>query len=297
MLTYFYKLIMKITVLEPKGYCAGVKNAIALAEQTKNKYSDREVFVYGNLVHNQVVIDHLTSLGIKTITYNDMLNDFVNLVPNNSVVIFTAHGHNVHLNKIAEDKGCIVIDAICPKVKHNLDLISNELKNHKKVVYIGQEKHPETIGALSLSNDVILYSIDKPNNYLKSTNDDLLVINQTTLNISEITNHYDFIKSFIPNARFQDEICAATRFRQEAIRNLDLDVDLVLVLGDKSSSNTNKLIDISLKYNSNIPCFLISSLNDISKDLVCNKKHIVISSGSSTPPDFVDNVCSLIKSY
>lgn len=274
---------MKVTILDPKGYCGGVSRAISLALQVKKEHPTEDIYILGMLVHNLEVIDNLKSRGFL-LAYN------IDEVKPGSILIFTAHGHDIKLDEEAQALNLKTFDAICPIVSKNLQTIQKELHNHHQVIYIGYRSHPETIGALSLSSDVILYQVGESLDYGKVTDESPLVINQTTLNYSSLKDIHREIRIRLPFARFEDEICHATRTRQEAIINLPLDVDAILVVGGRNSSNTLRLLEIAKQVHPNIPSYFLQKVDDLPLSSLQNKNHIVISSGASTPPETIDAI-------
>lgn len=282
---------MNVTILEPQGYCAGVTNAINIALKAKKVNKDKNVYILGMLVHNQKVINELTELGITTLYRDNKLDEeLLYSLQDESIVVFSAHGHKKNLDDIANSKRFKVYDATCPKVQNNLRIIENDIKNNHKVIYIGHKNHPEALAALSISENVVFYDIKGEFNYKQVKDKSPLVINQTTLNTKELKEIYIDIIVHLPKARIMDEICPATRLRQEALVNINKDVDLILVIGDKNSSNTNRLIEIAKSNHPTIDSYLISDLEEL-KDIDINKKkHVAIASGASTPKKEIDKI-------
>ena len=281
---------MKVEILNPKGYCAGVSNAIKIAKTVRETYQDKGVYVLGMLVHNNFVVQSLEKLNIKSV------ND-INDIPNGNVVVFTAHGHKEELDEIAKKKNLFAIDSVCPKVQSNIKMIKDELSKGHQIIYIGQKGHPETEACLSLSKDVILYSKNILENYYSINDDSPLVINQTTLNIIDIKSIHEEILKVFPKARLANEICGSTRLRQEAIKNLTSDVDLIIVVGDNKSSNTKRLLEVAKQVHPEIESFMISEVKELNNVPWQNKNHIVISSGASTPEEIIDEVYKTIVNY
>ena len=289
---------MKLTVINPIGYCAGVTNAINIALKARENNPNKLIFVIGMLVHNEQVVKLLSSKNITTL-YRDKQTDekLIKSIPENSIVIFSAHGHDYKLDKLCESRKLKVLDTTCPKVKHNIDIINKEIKDGHQVIYIGHNKHPEALAALAISNDVIFYETKLGTKYSLIKDDSPIVINQTTLNTMELVNIHNEIKSHIPNARFEDEICNTTRLRQEGIKNLPDDVDLIIIIGDSNSSNTKRLFEIANTVHNNTLSILVSSLDDLDKSVLENKKHIAIASGASTPSETINDMINFIKNY
>lgn len=285
----------KITVLNPKGYCSGVSRAIYIALKARNENPGKEVYVLGELVHNSIVIKLLKDKNIKTL-YGKNKIDNINLLENNSVIVFTAHGHEKELDKISIKKNLIVYDATCLKVKSNMDKIENKIKEGASVIFIGQEGHPEVNAALSISPQVYLYDINKPFNYYKITNNKIFVINQTTLNFTKINDIFLNIKKYFPFAEISNEICNTTRIRQNSIIEIPSDTDLIIVVGDQISSNSNKLLEIAKESHPSINSILIKDKNDLNNIDILKYNNIYIVSSASTLPETVDELKDYIIS-
>lgn len=288
---------MQIDILSPNGYCYGVKRAINLALDIKKENPNKKVYVLGMLVHNNYVCDFLLKNQIFTIDVPpNKYKEVLLKLKSDDIVIFTAHGHDIELDQIIKDKKIQSYDAICPMVKHNNDLIKNALEKGKKVIYIGQENHPEAIGALSMSNDIIFMTnklldlsyYDKKLNYF--------VINQTTLNIEELKGIHKDLKSIFPNIEIADEICAATRLRQQIILQLT-GYDVLLVVGSLKSSNTNKLYELATNKLPDISTFRIESLKDIPFNKLDKQQKIAITGGTSTPSKLLQLIKEEITNY
>ena len=286
---------MKVTLLNPSGYCAGVTNAINIALEAKRMNKDKDVYILGMLVHNDLVIDELTKLGITTL-YRDGKSDenILYSLPDHSIIVFSAHGHQKQLDDIAREKQFVVYDATCKKVKHNLELIEKEIHDGHEVIYIGHKNHPEALAALSLDNKVHFYDIKEEFDYKRIKDKSPLVINQTTLNTKELKEIYVDIIVHRPKARISDEICAATRLRQESLIALEDDVDLILIIGDTKSSNTNRLLEIAKSYHPDIDSILLSDLEEVKK-LEIKSHHIVVASGASTPRNEIDKIVKYLE--
>lgn len=285
---------MLVTILKPQGYCSGVKKAIDLALEVKANNLDKEVYILGMLVHNDQVINFLTQKNIHTIISENKI-EAINSLNKGDILIFTAHGHELFLDDLAKRKGLIVYDAICPKVRQNLTFINEEINNGHQVIYIGKKGHPEAKSALSVSQDVFLFNKDDEFIYTNIKDESPLVINQTTLNILELKEiHQDIIKH-IPQARFKDEICFTTRQRQQAIKELPNDVDALLIVGDKRSSNTLKLYEIAKKCHPNLYIKHVQNFDEININELKNKNHVAIGSGASTPSDMIDKLAEILR--
>lgn len=281
---------MKVEILKPTGYCAGVNNAILMAVRARKENPDKGVYVLGMLVHNNFVVKHLEEQNILSAKSIDD-------IPGGNVIIFSAHGHKEELDAIAKKKNLIIYDSVCPKVLNNIKLIKENLVQGHQIIYIGQEGHPEAEACLSLNKKVILFHKNILKNYQLISDDSPLVINQTTLNILDIQDIHKSILESFPHARLADEICGSTRLRQVAIQNIDKDVDLIIVVGDINSSNTRRLLEISKQCHPHIESIMISDESELKEETFINKNHIVISSGASTPMEIINAVYNKVLNY
>ena len=278
---------MKVSILEPSGYCVGVERAMKIAIETKQNNPSKSVVVLGMLVHNEDSLKELEKHGIKTIyKQNCSYEQLIDQILKPSIVILTAHGHSKSIEDKLIKNGHKIVDATCPFVKNSFD----EIKKAKDYVfYIGVKNHPEALAALSLSNKVIL--IDAKDAKIPVVEcDSPLVISQTTLSKYEISHIYDEIKKNYANAKFLDGICNASTKRQEALMNIPNDVDLIYVVGGTNSNNSKTLFSLAKKYYPNKMVLLVSNANDINKKDLFGLSHIAISSGASTPKEIINEI-------
>ena len=287
---------MKVTLIKPQGYCAGVNNAIKIALKAKEEHPDEDVYVLGMLVHNELVINELKERGITTLDRKDQSDEtMLYSLKDGSIVVFSAHGHKKELDKIATEKHFIIYDATCPIVQRNLSIIQNELNSNHQIIYIGHEGHPEAEAALSIDKDVYFYNPKKEFDYSKIKDKHVFVINQTTFNINELKELYIDIIVHKPKARIENEICNATRLRQEAIINLKEDVDMILIIGDNASSNSKRLLEIAKTSHPNIESHLINNLEQL-KEMKIKSTYVAIASGASTPMSEIDKIVKYLES-
>ena len=284
---------MKVSLIKPQGFCSGVLKAVSIAKKAKAEHPDKNVYILGMLAHNKTLTDDLAKEGLITL---DDTNEFaaIDSLNQGDVLIFTAHGHGDAIEEKAKSKGLIIYDATCFKVKSNLEKIKKETSEGHQVIYIGQKGHKETNAALSVSENVSLYDTQLLINYYLITDKNPYVINQTTLNYKSLDKYYSDILSHIPGARIENEICAATRLRQEAVTKIDPDTDLIIVVGHQKSSNSNKIFEIA-KFN--YPNALVVMVNDLSElKGVEGKKKAAVISGASTPQYVVDEIYNYLLS-
>ena len=281
---------MKITVLEPSGYCSGVERAMKIAIETKENNPSKNVVVLGMLVHNEDSLNTLQKHGITTIyDKNSSLEELIDQINEPSIVILTAHGHA----KIVEEKliknGHSIVDATCPFVEHSFSEIKKSLIKDLYVFYIGVKNHPEANAALSISNKVIL--IDTKDPKIPSIDcESPLVISQTTLSRFETESICEQIKKQYPKANFLNGICNASTARQSALMNLDDDVDLIYVVGSVNSNNSKTLFNLAKKLHPNTKVLMIQNAAEINKKDLKGLSHIAISSGASTPREVIEQI-------
>lgn len=283
---------MNLTKVTPRGYCKGVVRAIQMAKQARLDYPNEKITVLGMLVHNQHIVDCLALMGIETIedkkqTRLELLNQI-----DSGVVLFTAHGVSDQVRALALKKGLIVVDASCSDVMITANLVRKHLALGYMVAYIGKNHHPEAEAILSIDSRVHLIEQLHDKN-LDRLAQPLFVTNQTTMSTMEIKEIFQEIKTRYPEAIFSEEICNATRIRQEALLKLE-NIDTLLVIGDRASNNSNQLVQIGRRQG--IPeVFLIESLAQLLELPLDSNKQIAITSGASTPTYVTNQIIAYLE--
>lgn len=285
---------MEIKKVVPSGYCKGVINAIKLAKQTRIDYPNEKIYVLGMLVHNSFVSKELEQLGI--ITLDDTNASKAELLEkiDNGIVIFTAHGISQEIKNKALAKGLTCVDATCVDVLKTQNIIKEYLNKGFDVIYFGKHNHPEANAVLSISNSIHLVTNSEDLNNLKINNEKIFLTNQTTMSFLELDNLIKLARKKYPNIIVQEEICNATSSRQLAITNLN-DCDLLYVVGDSKSNNTNKLVDIAKNHGIK-KVLLIQNFNDIKQEDFDNVNKVYVTAGASTPPALIDEVVQYLRS-
>ena len=252
-----------IITVKPQGYCGGVLKAIEVAKKTRIQYPNQKITILGNLVHNQYVKKALQYYSIDTI--EDKTKTRVELLDeiHEGIVIFTAHGVSPKVYEKAKEKGLILVDASCPFVLQTQRIVKQYLDEDYTIFYIGKNKHPEAESIYTMSEHV--YLIEPHKEIPDICTSKIFVTNQTTMSI-----------------------CNATRVRQQAILDLK-DVDCLIVVGDPTSNNSQKLVDIGKQ--AGIPhVFSIQTVEDIDKKDFEKYTSIAITSGASTPTYLTNQV-------
>lgn len=281
---------MNIKEIHPIGYCYGVINAINLAKKVREDNPCSPIYVFGMIVHNEAVAKELSDIGIVTIdtTGIDKISRLKEFKPGD-IVIFTAHGHDESLDSILDDNNVTHYDAVCKIVKLNMSKIREAVDSNRDVIFIGKAGHPETEASISISPRVHLYDIKDGIDY-SSIGDNPLVTNQTTLSFLEIEHIHEDIRFNRPNADIIDEICSASRLRQQALANLNEEIDLCLIVGSIKSSNTNKLYEIALGKENIRKTLKINDVNDLRGIDLSNVHSVHIASGTSTNIKVVEDI-------
>lgn len=287
---------MEVIKVTPRGYCKGVTRAIALAKKTAQEYPDTPIYVLGMLVHNAYVMEALKQLHIqpiddKTKTRMELLDQI-----DEGVVIFTAHGIAPQVIEKAKAKGLICVDASCPDVVKTQDIVKDALTKGSEIFYIGKKYHPEAEAVLSMDEHVHLITCERDIPDMPE-NTKIFVTNQTTMSIFDIDALFQSIAKQYPNAEFCEEICNATRIRQQAVADLkQQQIDVLYVVGDAHSNNSNRLAAIAK--DAGIPdVYLIDDVHDISDEQLVNKTKVAITSGASTPTYLTAQVIAYLENY
>ena len=285
---------MKVTLLKPIGFCQGVIKAISKAYQIKKENNDKNVFVLGKLVHNEEVIKNLESKGIFTLDIsNNDETSIIEKINNEDIVILTAHGHSKSIEKLLDGKKIRYYDTTCIKVKENMKII----KEHESrgIIYIGKRNHPETTAALSVSNNIFLYDIKEGMDFLKVNFPSPIVINQTTLSFLEINKIHQEILGYFPKAVIYDEVCNATRLRQEALFSNEDEYDLIVIVGSKNSSNTDQLFQIARNRYGDSLVIKVDNIDEVKRLDLSSYHNCLIGSGTSTPFEIIVDIKSYLE--
>ena len=287
---------MQIIKISPRGFCSGVVNAWKIVKDTIKQNPECRVFMLGWFVHNQKMLDEVRSdnlfiLDDTNLTRYELVKNLK--VKPNDILILSAHGTDEKTIKLAKSKGLKIIDTTCEYVYKTHDVIKNGLINNKQVVYLGKENHPESLAALSISDKVILVSDPQQ---LMDINFNLptIITNQTTLSIYDLKSCYQFIEQHFTDYEIKNDLCLATQQRQEALINLKTKLDVLIVVGDNKSNNSQQLLKIG-KYKKIPLCFLVNSLQEV-QSLNLNPKYVVgITSGASTPTSLTNTIIKYLQ--
>lgn len=285
---------MNIKRVIPSGFCKGVVNAINIVKRTKEDNPNEDIYILGMIVHNSFVNNQMKELGV--ITLDDSIKSKEELIDeiDHGIVIFTAHGISDQIKNKVIDKGLRYVDASCEDVLKTKNIILDYLSNDYDVIYFGKKNHPEASAILSISNKIHLVTNSLDIDNLNIDNSKILVTSQTTMSLIDLKDLIINIKKKYPNVLVIDEICHATSSRQEAILDLK-DCDLLYVVGDIKSNNTNKLVDVA-KNNGINKVFLINDYKDIKLKDLEGLSNVYVTAGASTPIELINEVINYLKS-
>lgn len=282
---------LRVFLAQPRGFCAGVERAITIVERAIEIYGP-PVYVRHEIVHNKRVVNNLISKGAIFVQELDQ-------IPAGAVTVFSAHGVAKKVEDTANKRRLPVLDATCPLVAKVHREGQRYSANGYEVILIGHAGHPEVVGTMGrIKGDVYLVSNTNDVIKLKVRNPHKLsYISQTTLSVDDTKVVIEALKKRFPDIEGPDvkDICYATQNRQSAVRDLVDHVDLMLVVGAKNSSNSNRLRDLGEE--SGVNTFLIETADDLDRNWFDNVNSVGISSGASTPDELVNEVIDRISSF
>jgi 4-hydroxy-3-methylbut-2-enyl diphosphate reductase len=284
----------KLVLANPRGFCAGVDRAIEIVERALTLFG-APVYVRHEVVHNRFVVDGLRDKGAVFI-------EEIAEVPDDSTLIFSAHGVSQQVRHESNQRGLKVFDATCPLVTKVHMEVAKYQKEGQECILIGHAGHPEVEGTMGqyTSKEGGMYLVETPEDVLTlqvKNPDKLAFVTQTTLSVDDASIVIDALKSRFPNIEGprKDDICYATQNRQDAVKNLATECDLVLVVGSKNSSNSNRLSELAKKLGT--PAYLIDGASDIDPTWLEGKEKIGLTAGASAPEvlvqDVVTRLCEL----
>lgn len=284
---------MEIIKVMPRGYCKGVVRAIRIAKECSIRYPDQKITILGMLVHNHYVMEALKVYHIDMIDDPDKTREQLLDEITEGVVIFTAHGIAPRVIEKAKQKGLICVDASCPDVLKTQALVTAKLQAGYEIIYIGKAHHPEAEAICALSPNIHFM---EPQDAIPSLSQDkLFITNQTTMSIFDLKVVFERLKKQYPHAEFSEEICNATRIRQEAIAKLE-HIDVLYIVGDRFSNNSNRLARIGKEHGiKNV--YLIDTAADIEAKQLQHAKRVAVSAGASTPTYLTEQVIAYLTDF
>ncbi|PWA12450.1 4-hydroxy-3-methylbut-2-enyl diphosphate reductase [Pueribacillus theae] len=287
---------MDVIKISPRGYCYGVVDAMVIAKNAAmDKSLPRPIYILGMIVHNKHVTDAFSEEGIISLDGENRL-DILKKV-DKGTVIFTAHGVSPEVKKLAKEKGLTCLDATCPDVTNTHNLIKEKTEQGYDVIYIGKKGHPEPEGAIGVAPHAVhLIENEGDVDNFNLTNDKLIITNQTTMSQWDVLHVMDKIKEKFPHAEVHKEICMATQVRQEAVAKQASEADLLLVVGDPKSNNSNRLAQVSEEI-AGTRAYRIGDVTEIKQEWLDGVKKVAVTSGASTPTPITKEVIAYLEKY
>lgn len=285
---------MDILLANPRGFCAGVDRAIEIVDRAIDLFG-APIYVRHEVVHNKFVVDGLRAKGAVFI-------EEVHEAPDNATLIFSAHGVSLEVEIEAKQRGLQIFDATCPLVTKVHMEVSRYARGGNEVILIGHAGHPEVVGTMGrydtqLGGQILL--VEKPSDVenIKVNNpSQLAFVSQTTLSVDDTKDIIDALRKRFPeiSAPKKDDICYATQNRQDAVKQLCKQVELLLVVGAPNSSNSNRLQELGVR--AGVESHLINRAVDIKDEWLNGKQHVGITAGASAPEVLVSEVIEHLKS-
>lgn len=285
---------MQILLANPRGFCAGVDRAITIVERALEIF-EPPIYVRHEVVHNKYVVSKLRDAGA---VFVEELHE----VPDDQIVIFSAHGVSQAVRQEAKDRGLRVFDATCPLVtKVHMEVTRASRKGHECVL-IGHAGHPEVEGTMGQykNADGGIYLVESPEDVNKlevKDSKNLHYMSQTTLSVDDTADVIEALRQKFPdiNGPRKDDICYATQNRQDAVRELASDADVMLVVGARNSSNSNRLRELSEKMGT--PAYLIDDASCIDKTWLEGHDKVAVTAGASAPEVLVKEVIAKLQEW
>lgn len=286
---------MDVIKITPRGYCYGVVDAIQMVKKVAaDSDVPRPIYVLGQIVHNRHVVEELEQLGVVTLDGDN--REALLAKVDFGTVIFTAHGVSPAVKVLAKQKGLTVFDATCPDVTKTHDLIRELVAQGYEIVYIGKKGHPEPEGAVGVAPEhVHLVENDADVAALDLKAEKVAVTNQTTLSQWDTRALMEKVRQRYPQAEIHNEICLATQLRQEAVFKMAPDADLVIVVGDKRSNNSNRLVQVAQEL-AGREAHLVDNAQEIDPKWLEGKQKVAVTSGASTPTQITREVIKKLES-
>ena len=279
---------MDVVLANPRGFCAGVERAIDIVERALELHG-APIYVRHEIVHNTYVVEDLRAKGAVFVEELDE-------VPAGGIVIFSAHGVSKAVRTDAERRGLKVFDATCPLVTKVHVEVTKKLREGYELVMIGHRGHPEAEGTMGQAGQGMhLVETVQDVAKLRPASDKLAYVTQTTLSVDDAAAIIAALKARFPHivGPKRDDICYATQNRQDAVKFMAPQCDVVIVVGSPNSSNSNRLREVS--ENMGVPAYLVDSAADLRAEWIAGKRRVGITAGASAPEVLVDGLVERLK--
>jgi 4-hydroxy-3-methylbut-2-enyl diphosphate reductase len=284
-------MLKEIKLASPRGFCAGVDRAIEIVNRALEIYG-APVYVRHEVVHNRTVVESLRAKGAVFV-------DEVDVIPEGALVIFSAHGVSQQVRKEAEAKQLRVFDATCPLVTKVHNEVSNFSRQRREAILIGHAGHPEVQGTMGQYADParihLIESVDDVDTLQLMDDSQVSYVTQTTLSVDDTSKVIDRLRQRYPKIEGprKDDICYATQNRQDAVKQLAAECDLILVVGSANSSNSNRLRELAARLG--VGAYLIDEAAEIDDAWLADMAVVGVTSGASAPESLVEGVIAHLQ--
>lgn len=285
---------MQILLANPRGFCAGVDRAIEIVERALDDFG-APIYVRHEVVHNKFVVDNLKERGA-------IFTDDLSEIPEKAIVIFSAHGVSQAVRVESKKRAFKVFDATCPLVTKVHMEVARLSRKGIECILIGHAGHPEVEGTMGQYDNIdagiyLVETVSDVDTLELKCPDKLAFVTQTTLSVDDTTKIIQALNKKFPriNGPKREDICYATQNRQDAVKDLANQSDVVLVVGSITSSNSNRLRELAERLG--VDAYLIDNANEITKDMIKDKKIVGVTAGASAPEVLVKEVVDRLKEY
>ncbi|UDN63687.1 4-hydroxy-3-methylbut-2-enyl diphosphate reductase [Clostridioides sp. ES-W-0016-02] len=277
---------MNVKIAKNAGFCFGVKRAMKMAWDEVEK-NDSGIYALGPLIHNKQAVARYEQKGLKTVDEIDIIPDYENM-------IIRSHGVPEKVYKEAKNKKLKIVDTTCPFVKKIHTVVSEYHNKGYEIIVIGDMKHPEVIGINGWCENsaIIIKAVEQMENMEFDNSKQYCVVAQTTINPDLYSNIVNKLADKLENIVFNDTICSATKTRQEAAKALAGEVDCMIVIGGKHSSNTQKLVKVCEDL---VPTFAMETKDELDVNMLKKYKTLGVTAGASTPDWIIEEVITFIE--
>ena len=280
---------MDVTVAKTAGFCFGVKRAVEKVYEQIEK-GKTPIYTFGPIIHNEEVVRDLEERGVKVLETEKELRQLTD-----GVVVIRSHGVGKDIYDILEKNGIEIIDATCPFVKKIHRIVSEQNENGRRVIIVGNGKHPEVEGIKGWGNDdtLVIETAEEFEKLQISDGEKLCIVAQTTFNYNKFQDLVEKISKTRYDILVLNTICNATQERQVEARRIASEVDAMIVVGGKTSSNTQKLYEICQKECKNT--YYIQTLGDLDPECISSVRSVGITAGASTPNHIIEEVHTNVR--
>ena len=280
---------MEVIVAKTAGFCFGVKRAVEQVYEQIEK-AERPVYTFGPIIHNEQVVEDLAQKGVRVIDTEEELE-----AVRDAIVIIRSHGVGKHIYDLLERNGVTVVDATCPFVKKIHRIVQEQQAAGRRGIIVGNPDHPEVQGIRGWGDEgtLVVENADQIENLPVSTKDKLCVVAQTTFNYNKFQDLVEKFEKKGYDILVLNTICNATQERQVEAKRIASEVDAMIVIGGRNSSNTQKLYEICRKECKNT--YFIQTLGDFNPECVNSVRSVGITAGASTPNQIIEEVHTNVR--